>query len=109
MKTVNNTCGIIVIKSNLHLHTKVRCYLQRKIFTYLSIIFLFLTFLIGLAPQYILGISMTIPFILGISGLIFAILGIKGPTRMILVVLNSFILVVFIGIYLMAFYGFNKP
>ena len=65
--------------------------------------FLVLTFLIGLAPQYILGIGITIPFILGISGLIFAILGIKGPTRMILVVLNSFILVVFIGIYLMAF------
>ncbi|MGE8036771.1 hypothetical protein B1B04_10545 [Lysinibacillus sp. KCTC 33748] len=83
--------------------------MQRKIFTYLSITFLFLTFLIGLAPQYILEISLTIPFISGISGLIFAILGIKGPTRMILVVLNSFILVVFIWIYLMAFYGFNEP
>ncbi|WP_375200839.1 hypothetical protein [Bacillus sp. RS11] len=84
--------------------------MRRKIFTYLSIIFLFLTFLIyGLAPQSILEISLTIPFISGILGLIFAILGIKGPTRMILVVLNSFILVVFIGIYLMAFYGFNKP
>ncbi|MFC9541639.1 hypothetical protein ACFTQ7_17440 [Lysinibacillus sp. NPDC056959] len=83
--------------------------MQRKIFTYLSIAFLFLTFLIGLAPQYILEISLTIPFISGILGLIFAILGIKGPTRMILVVLNSFILVVFIWIYLMAFYGFNEP
>lgn len=84
--------------------------MRRKIFTYLSIIFLFLTFLIyGLAPQSILEISLTIPFISGILGLIFAILGIKGPTRMILVVLNSFILVVFIGVYLMAFYGFNKP
>ncbi|MEQ6357296.1 hypothetical protein ABNX05_22025 [Lysinibacillus sp. M3] len=83
--------------------------MQRKNFTYLSITFLFLTLLIGLAPQYILEISLTIPFISVILGLLFAFLGIKGPTRMILVVLNSFILVVFIWIYLMAFYGFNEP
>ncbi|KOP77938.1 hypothetical protein AMS59_14995 [Lysinibacillus sp. FJAT-14745] len=83
--------------------------MRRKIFTYLSIIFLFLSFLVGLAPQSILEISLTIPFISGILGLIFAILGIKGPTRMILVVINLFVLVVFIGVYLMAFYGLNNP
>jgi len=62
-----------------------------------------------LAPQYILGISITIPFILGILGLISDILGIKGQTSMVLVVINLFILVMFISIYLMAFYGFNEP
>lgn len=73
-------------------------------------LFLFITFLTYVyTPDFLFQISFFIPFILGGLGLIFAVLGIKGTTRMILVVLNLFILIVFIFVYIMAFYGFQEP
>ncbi len=57
--------------------------------------------------KFLYDISVLMPFILGGIGIVSALLGIKGEYRFILVVLHSFLLLLFLGIYIKALYGFS--
>jgi hypothetical protein len=59
--------------------------------------------------KFLYDLSIFTPFILGGLGVISAILGIKGDIRMILIVLNAFIMFLFLGAYLIGVYGFQNP
>ncbi|WP_155593577.1 hypothetical protein [Lysinibacillus cavernae] len=88
----------------------------RNIFSALSILCLLLTFFMfgydstkwyGGFFTFLYDANMFMPFILGALGIVSALLGIKGH-RMVLVVLHLFILLLFLGIYLKTFYGYNE-
>ncbi len=57
--------------------------------------------------KFLYDISMFMPFILGGIGIVSALLGIKGEYRFILVVLHSFLLLLFLVIVIKALYGFS--
>jgi hypothetical protein len=48
-------------------------------------------------------------FALGGLGIISAFLGIKGDIRMVLIVLNAFLLLIFLGACLIGIFGFQNP
>ncbi len=86
--------------------------MRRIIFSTISILCLLITiFMIGYDStkwygsflKLLYDVNMFMPFILGGLGIISAIFGIKGDYRMVLVVLHSFILLLFLGIYIKAF------
>ncbi|KUF33517.1 MULTISPECIES: hypothetical protein [Lysinibacillus] len=91
--------------------------MRRNLFTAISILSLLLIFFLfgydstkwyGGFFTFLYQVNMFMPFILGGLGIVSALLGIKGY-RMVLVVLHSFLLLLFLGIYFKAFYGFNEP
>lgn len=59
--------------------------------------------------KFLYDLSIFKQFILGGLGVISAILGIKGDIRMILIVLNAFLMFLFRGVYLIGVYGFQNP
>lgn len=86
--------------------------MRRIIFSTISILCLLITFFMfgydstkwyGSILKLLYDVNMFMPFILGGLGIISAIFGIKGDYRMVLVVLHSFILLLFLGIYIKAF------
>lgn len=88
--------------------------MRRIIFSAISILCLFITFIMfgfdstkwyGSFIKLLYDVTMFMPFILGGLGIISAIFGIKGDYRMVLVVLHSFILLLYLGIYIKIFYG----
>ncbi|WP_418302049.1 hypothetical protein [Lysinibacillus fusiformis] len=90
--------------------------MRHTIFSTLSIICLLLTVLMfgydstkwyGRFFKFLYDISMFMPFILGGIGIVSALLGIKGEYRFILVVLHSFLLLLFLVIIIKALYGFS--
>ncbi|KGA80313.1 hypothetical protein D0439_02895 [Lysinibacillus fusiformis] len=90
--------------------------MRYTIFSSLSIFCLLLTLLLfgydstkwyGSFLKFLYDISVLMPFILGGIGIVSALLGIKGEYRFILVVLHSFLLLLFLGIYIKALYGFS--
>ncbi|MGE7988264.1 hypothetical protein [Lysinibacillus fusiformis] len=90
--------------------------MRHTIFSTLSIICLLLTVLMfgydstkwyGRFFKFLYDISMFMPFILGGIGIVSALLGIKGEYRFILVVLHSFLLLLFLVIVIKALYGFS--
>lgn len=90
--------------------------MRYTIFSSLSIFCLLLTLLLfgydstkwyGSFFKFLYDISVLMPFIVGGIGIISALLGIKGEYRFILVVLHSFLLLLFLGIYIKALYGFS--
>ncbi|MGE7600211.1 hypothetical protein [Lysinibacillus fusiformis] len=90
--------------------------MRYTIFSSLSIFCLLLTLLLfgydstkwyGSFFKFLYDISVLMPFIVGGIGIVSALLGIKGEYRFILVVLHSFLLLLFLGIYIKALYGFS--
>ncbi len=90
--------------------------MRHTIFSTLSIICLLLTVLMfgydstkwyGRFFKFLYDISMFMPFILGGIGIVSALLGIKGEYRFILVVLHSFLLLLFLVVVIKALYGFS--
>ncbi|MFJ7921761.1 hypothetical protein ACIQ6U_18595 [Lysinibacillus fusiformis] len=90
--------------------------MRHTTFSTLSIICLLLTVLMfgydstkwyGRFLKFLYDISMFMPFILGGIGIVSALLGIKGEYRFILVVLHSFLLLLFLVIVIKALYGFS--
>jgi len=60
--------------------------------------------------KFLYDLSIFTPFILGGLGVISAILGIKGDIlRMILIVLNAFLMFLSLGVNLNGVYGFQNP
>ncbi|MFJ7699830.1 hypothetical protein [Lysinibacillus fusiformis] len=90
--------------------------MRHTIFSTLSIICLLLTVLMfgydstkwyGRFFKFLYDISMFMPFILGGIGIVSALLGIKGEYRFILVVLHSFLLLLFLVVVIKVLYGFS--
>jgi len=90
--------------------------MRHNFFSTLSILCLLLAFLMfgydstrwyGGFFRFLYEISMFMPFILGVVGIVSALLGIKGDYRLILVILHSLLLLLFLGIYIKAIYGFS--
>jgi len=87
--------------------------LNKKIYSYLSVLFLILM----LSPlvagdEYfllILDISIFLPIIWGVLGVFFGMLGVKGLIRVYIVVANLFVLVFYILITFIGIYGFQQP
>lgn len=88
--------------------------MKRNMFSTLSILCLLLTFLMfgydstkwyGSFFKFLSDLSIFTPFILGGIGMVSTFLGIK-KYRFILVVLHSFLLLLILGIYIKALYGF---
>jgi len=55
--------------------------------------------------NFLYDISIFTPFALGGMGIISASFGIKGDIRLVLIVLNAFLLCLFLGAYLTSFSG----
>lgn len=92
--------------------------MKEKIFTGLSAVCLVLAFLLfnfdattwyGKFIDFLYDISIFTPLIIGVLGIISAFLGMKGPIRVILILLNSFSLLVFLFVISMAIFGFQEP
>ncbi|MFC9541186.1 hypothetical protein ACFTQ7_15030 [Lysinibacillus sp. NPDC056959] len=92
--------------------------MRRNIFSAISIFLLMIAFFMfgydsskwyGSFFKFLYDLSIFTPFILVGLGVISAILGIKGDIRMILIVLNAFLMFLFLGAYLIGVYGFQNP
>lgn len=87
--------------------------LNKKIYSYLSVLFLILMISPLVAgDEYfvlILDISIFLPIILGVLGVFFGMLGVKGLIRVYIVVANLFVLVFYILITFIGIYGFQQP
>ncbi|KOS69048.1 hypothetical protein AEA09_11155 [Lysinibacillus contaminans] len=92
--------------------------MKQKFFTGLSVACLVLTFLIfgydstkwyGKFIDFLFDISIFTPLIIGALGILSAFLGIKGTIRMILILVNSFFLIVFLCAILLGILGFHRP
>ncbi|MDM5230517.1 hypothetical protein [Lysinibacillus pakistanensis] len=88
--------------------------MRRYIFTAISILLLIVTFfMFGYDPTKWYGkfynfLSIFTPFVLGGLGILSAIFGIKGDIRKVLIVLNAFLMILFLGVYLIRIFGFQK-
>lgn len=92
--------------------------MRRNIFSAISIFLLMIAFFMfgydsskwyGSFLKFRYDLRIFTPFILGGLGIISAILGITGDIRMILIVLNAFLMFLFLGAYLIGVYGFQNP
>lgn len=87
--------------------------LNKKIYSYLSVLFLILMISPLVAgDEYfllILDISIFLPIIWGILGVFFGMLGVKGPIRVYIVVANLFVLLFYILMTFIGIYGFQQP
>ncbi|TQR29064.1 hypothetical protein C7Y47_18435 [Lysinibacillus sphaericus] len=92
--------------------------MRRNIFSTISIFSLMITFFMfgydsskwyGSFFNFLYDLSIFTPFMLGGLGIISAILGIKGDIRIVLIVLNAFLMFLFLGAYLIGIYGFQNP
>ncbi|KOP79445.1 hypothetical protein AMS59_06735 [Lysinibacillus sp. FJAT-14745] len=92
--------------------------MRRNIFSAISILSLIITFFMfgydstkwyGSFFNFLYDLSIFTPFVLGGLGIISAIFGIKGDIRMVLIVLNVFVMIFFLGAYLMGIFGFQNP
>ncbi|MFJ5565388.1 hypothetical protein [Lysinibacillus xylanilyticus] len=92
--------------------------MRRNIFSTISILSFIITFFMlgydstkwyGSFFNFLYDISIFTPFALGGLGIISAFLGIKGDIRMVLIVLNAFLLFIFLGAYLIGIFGFQNP
>ncbi|MFC9541640.1 hypothetical protein ACFTQ7_17445 [Lysinibacillus sp. NPDC056959] len=91
--------------------------MKQKLFSSLSFIFLILTFfMFGYDSgkwysnffDFLYDVSIYMPFLLGGLGILTAIFGIKGNIRGILIILNSFLLIMFLLAFLMGTFGFKE-
>ncbi|MCL1697827.1 MULTISPECIES: hypothetical protein [unclassified Lysinibacillus] len=89
--------------------------MRRNLFSTISIISFLITFLMfgydtskwyGIFFNFLCELSIFTPFVLGGLGIISAIFGLKGDIRMVLIVLNAFLMILFLGAYLMGIFGF---
>ncbi|MEB2281321.1 hypothetical protein LAV73_15155 [Lysinibacillus xylanilyticus] len=92
--------------------------MKRNIFSAISIFSLMITlFMFGYDSSkwygsffnFLYDLSIFTPIVLGGLGIISAILGIKGDIRIVLIVLNTFLMFLFLGAYLIGIYGFQNP
>jgi len=92
--------------------------LKQKIFSSLSFIFFLLTiFMFGYDSgkwysdfyESLYDVSIFMPFILGGLGILTAIFGVKGNIRGILIIFNSYMLIMFLLAFLMGTFGFKEP
>ncbi|MGG2056655.1 hypothetical protein ABFY48_20180 [Lysinibacillus pakistanensis] len=89
--------------------------MRRYIFTAISILLLIVTFfMFGYDPtkwygKFYNSLNIFTPFVLGGLGILSAIFGIKGDIRKVLIMLNAFLLILFLGIYLIGIFSFQKP
>lgn len=85
--------------------------LKGKFFTGLSFFCFMLNFLIiGFDFfDFLYDKGIFTPLIIGVLGIISAFLGIKGNIRMILILFNSFLSIVFLYALLIGIFGFQQP
>jgi len=92
--------------------------MRRNIFSTISILSFIITFFMlgydstkwyGSFFNFLYDISIFTPFALGGLGIISAFFGIKGDIRIVLIVLNAFLLLIFLGAYLIGVFGFQHP
>ncbi|MBB5144900.1 hypothetical protein HNQ35_000089 [Cerasibacillus quisquiliarum] len=90
----------------------------RKLLTFISITFLILLFLMlsySSSSWYssffdsLWEINAFFPLFFGIISILSAFWGIKGSIRLTLILLNTFILIMFFIAFLMGYYGFKEP
>ena len=86
--------------------------LNKKIYSFLSVLFLILM----LAPlasdkyfDFILGIHIFSPIIFGVLGVFFGLIGVKGLVKIYIVAANLFVLGFFVLVTFMGIYGFQQP
>ncbi|RWZ54590.1 hypothetical protein EQV77_13135 [Halobacillus fulvus] len=91
---------------------------MKMFYSILSGVFLFISFAIfvynpsswgGQFFQLLMDISVYTPFITSILGIVLAVAGIKGVPRALLILLHSFILLLFVIAFLMGTFGFQNP
>ncbi|MFJ8516558.1 hypothetical protein [Lysinibacillus xylanilyticus] len=87
--------------------------MNKKIYSYLSVLFLILMISPLVAgDEYfllILDISIFLPIIWGVLGVFFGTLGVKGLIRVYIVVANLFVLLFYILMTFIGIYGFQQP
>jgi len=85
--------------------------LKGKFFTGLSFFCFMLNFLMFGFDffDFLYDIGIFTPLIIGVLGIISAFFGIKGNIRMILILFNSFLSIVFLYALLMGIFGFQQP
>ena len=87
--------------------------LNKKIYSFLSVLFLVLMISPLVAGDeyfsFILDISIFFPIIGGVLGVFFGMIGVKGLVRVCIVAGNLYVLAFYILVTFMGIYGFREP